>query len=247
MSLKVVKFDTKMYLNLSNFWGRASAGGGGGGDKPWSKNGGKCRMGGLTKFSPDGGGPPQKKSLQVVYIKWLLSWAPLGAYIPGGHSHSLPTKVQTFWPHCFGGLSPKNPIFFTHVTQIPPFLNCHEKTHFFPQRPKFSETFHPKTPSWIWKVDTIFKEKHNFYLNDPYFDGFVTKRPHFFCVWHVTERPLVWRCQRHMHITLKYECPRPLRPRKKKTLFYWRDRLRLSILVGFLFVCFWVFFFVFFW
>ena len=28
MSLKVVKFDTKMYLNFSNFRGRTSAGGG---------------------------------------------------------------------------------------------------------------------------------------------------------------------------------------------------------------------------
>ena len=42
LSLKVVKFDTKMYLNFSNFRGRTSAGG----DKPWSKNGDKCRMGG---------------------------------------------------------------------------------------------------------------------------------------------------------------------------------------------------------
>ena len=54
LSLKVVKFDTKMYLNLSNIWGRTSAGGK---DKPWSKNGDKCWMGGLTKFSPDGGTP----------------------------------------------------------------------------------------------------------------------------------------------------------------------------------------------
>ena len=53
--LKVVKFDTKMYLNFSNFRGRTSAGGG---DKPWSKNGDKCRMGGLAKFLPDGGDPP---------------------------------------------------------------------------------------------------------------------------------------------------------------------------------------------
>ena len=30
LSLKVVKFDTKMYLNFSNFRGRTSAGGGGG-------------------------------------------------------------------------------------------------------------------------------------------------------------------------------------------------------------------------
>ena len=41
MSLKVVKFDTTMYLNFSNFRGRTSAGG----DKSWSKNGDKCRMG----------------------------------------------------------------------------------------------------------------------------------------------------------------------------------------------------------
>ena len=39
LSLKVVKFDTEMY---SNFWGRTLAGG----DKPWSRNGDKCRMGG---------------------------------------------------------------------------------------------------------------------------------------------------------------------------------------------------------
>ena len=45
-----------MYLNFSNFWGRTSAGG----DKPWSKNGDKCRMGGLTKFSPD----TRKKTLR---------------------------------------------------------------------------------------------------------------------------------------------------------------------------------------
>ena len=52
-----------MYLNFSNFRGRTSAGG----DKPWSKNGDKCRMGGgeLAKFSPDGGppSPPGKKTL----------------------------------------------------------------------------------------------------------------------------------------------------------------------------------------
>ena len=53
MNLKIVKFDTKMYLNFSKFlktnlsWG----------DKPWSKNGDKCQMGGLTKFLLDGGTP----------------------------------------------------------------------------------------------------------------------------------------------------------------------------------------------
>ena len=35
------------------------------GEKPWSKNGDKCRMGGLAKFSPDGGppSPPREKTL----------------------------------------------------------------------------------------------------------------------------------------------------------------------------------------
>ena len=64
LSLKIVKFDTKMYLNFSNFQRRTSAGGGG---KPWSKNEDKFWMGGLTKFSLDGGPPvpPGKKTLLV--------------------------------------------------------------------------------------------------------------------------------------------------------------------------------------
>ena len=55
LSLKVVKFDTKMYLNFSNFRGRTSAGGG---DKPWSKNGDKCQMGGIGKIFAGWGDPP---------------------------------------------------------------------------------------------------------------------------------------------------------------------------------------------
>ena len=51
-----------MYLNFSNCRGQTSAGG----DKPWSKNGDKCQMGGggLAKFLPDGGTPqsPQEKN-----------------------------------------------------------------------------------------------------------------------------------------------------------------------------------------
>ena len=45
-----------------------------GGDKPWSKNRDKCRMGGLTKFSPDGG-PPEKKNLPHlhIYSAWLIT------------------------------------------------------------------------------------------------------------------------------------------------------------------------------
>ena len=59
LSLKVVKFDTKMYLNFSNFRGQTLAGG----DKPWSKNGDKCRMGGgdwqnFRRIPPV---PPRKK------------------------------------------------------------------------------------------------------------------------------------------------------------------------------------------
>ena len=72
-SLKVVKFDTKLYSNFSNFQGRTSAEGGGGGNKPWSKNGDRCRMGGggLTKFSPDRGTPSpprKKKNLRCIPI-----------------------------------------------------------------------------------------------------------------------------------------------------------------------------------
>ena len=61
LSLKVVKFDTKMYLNFSNFRGRTLAGG----DKPWSKNGDKCRMGGggIDKIFAGWGPPvPQEKN-----------------------------------------------------------------------------------------------------------------------------------------------------------------------------------------
>ena len=43
-----------MYLNFSNFQGQTSAGG----DKPWSKNGDKCRMGGIGKIFAGWGDPP---------------------------------------------------------------------------------------------------------------------------------------------------------------------------------------------
>ena len=49
-----------MYLNFSNFRGRISAGG----DKPWSKNGDKCPMGGIGKIFAGWGDPksPQEKN-----------------------------------------------------------------------------------------------------------------------------------------------------------------------------------------
>ena len=46
-----------MYLNFSNFRGRTSAGGGG--DKPWSKNGDKCWIGGGIDTIFAGWGDPQ--------------------------------------------------------------------------------------------------------------------------------------------------------------------------------------------
>ena len=65
MSLKVVKFDTKMYLNFSNFQGRTSAGGG----QALVQKRGQVSDGGLTKFSPDGGPPsPQKKTLISIDV-----------------------------------------------------------------------------------------------------------------------------------------------------------------------------------
>ena len=65
LSLKVVKFETKMNLNFSHFWGRTSAGG----NKPWSKKRGQVSDGrGLTIFLPDGGTPqsPQEKILLAM-------------------------------------------------------------------------------------------------------------------------------------------------------------------------------------
>ena len=72
----MVKFDTKMYLNFSNFRARTSAGG----DKPWSKNGDKCQMGGIGKIFAGWGDPPsppqeknpatdQKLACFAVYLK----------------------------------------------------------------------------------------------------------------------------------------------------------------------------------
>ena len=63
LSLKAVKFDTKMYFNLSNFRGRISAGGGGtslgpktGTSVGWGDWQNFCRMGGTPS-------PPRKKTL----------------------------------------------------------------------------------------------------------------------------------------------------------------------------------------
>ena len=63
LSLKVVKFDTEMYLNFSNFQGRTWAGGG---TSLGLKMGTSVGWGVLTKFLPDGGTPcpsQEKKTL----------------------------------------------------------------------------------------------------------------------------------------------------------------------------------------
>ena len=57
MSLKVVKFDTKMYLNFSDFRGRTSAGGGGG-QALVQKRGQVSDGGGIGKIFAGWGGPP---------------------------------------------------------------------------------------------------------------------------------------------------------------------------------------------
>ena len=60
MSLKVVKFDTKMYLNFSIFRGRTSAGGG----QALVQKRGQVSDGGIDKIFA-GCGPPQEKTLRV--------------------------------------------------------------------------------------------------------------------------------------------------------------------------------------
>ena len=57
LSLKVVKFDTEMYLKFSHFWGQTSAGRG------------QVSDGGLTTFLLDGGPllPPRKNPVKAVY------------------------------------------------------------------------------------------------------------------------------------------------------------------------------------
>ena len=62
--LKVVKFDTKMYLNFSNFWGLTSAGGG---TSLGSKTGTSVRWGGLATFLPDGGPPSPPREKTCIY------------------------------------------------------------------------------------------------------------------------------------------------------------------------------------
>ena len=74
MSLKLVKFDTKMYLNFSNFQGQTSAGGGqalvqkrgqvsDGGD--WQNF---CRMGGPPPVPPQEKNPGTNSHRPAAYM-----------------------------------------------------------------------------------------------------------------------------------------------------------------------------------
>ena len=73
LSLKVVKFDTKMYLNFSNFRGRTSAGGG----QALVQKRGQVSDGGIGKIFTGWGDPPvppRKKTLTCytnIYFDFL--------------------------------------------------------------------------------------------------------------------------------------------------------------------------------
>ena len=99
MSLKVVKFDTKMNLNFSNFRGRTSAGGGGGGQalvQKWEQ----VLDGGLTTFLPDGGPPvpPRKKTLYAkLTANPCCNGLKIGSASPKPHYPE--TEFQQYFEH----------------------------------------------------------------------------------------------------------------------------------------------------
>ena len=76
LSLKVVKFDTKMYYIFWIFGDDHEPRLGG--DKPWSKSGDKCRMGGIDRIFAGWGDPPvpQEKTLHFVslFIYFYKRW-----------------------------------------------------------------------------------------------------------------------------------------------------------------------------
>ena len=71
LSLKVVKFDTKMYLNFSNFQRRTSAGGGG---QALVQKQGQVSVGGIGKIFAGWGdpqSPPGKKPCDLAFYYTL--------------------------------------------------------------------------------------------------------------------------------------------------------------------------------
>ena len=71
LSLKVVKYDTKMYLNFSNFRGRTSAGGG----QALAQKRGQVSDGGIDNIFAGWGDPqsPQEKPWSTPLIKTTVT------------------------------------------------------------------------------------------------------------------------------------------------------------------------------
>ena len=81
MSLKVVKFNTKMYLNFSNFRGRTLAGGG----QALVQKQGQVSDGGIDKIFTGWGDPPGEKNpvpngwQNCMSIIWKSLWIPINS------------------------------------------------------------------------------------------------------------------------------------------------------------------------
>ena len=92
MSLKAVKFDTKMYLNFSNFRRQTSAGG-----QALVQKRGQVSDGGLTKFLPEGGPPsptPREKTWResrlIIFWNWYVVFKEL-TLLESGNLRLKPT------------------------------------------------------------------------------------------------------------------------------------------------------------
>ena len=103
-SLKVVKFDTKMYLNFSNFWGRTSAGGGQALVQKW----GQVSDGDWQNFRQMGGPPvpPGKKNPDAFLITQVLppasdslhvdAFFPQSKALPGLHINRVVILIGSY-------------------------------------------------------------------------------------------------------------------------------------------------------
>ena len=105
-------------------------------------------------------------------------------YLPLGHSHIIIyTKRTSFDPPIQWGAFTKSTSFFTERPVI--FITCHSKISFCVKTPKIFIYMSPKDP--------IFFENSLF---------FVIKKPSFFELNFITERPLHFKCAIHMYVSL---------------------------------------------